>query len=88
MKKGSRKLFEIKSFLTCIEEEECGEKVYYVTMEHHNSSVTRHKITKDDSFEMLVAYAKGIPEIMEGFMEDENFNEVYKITASLGIYCS
>ncbi|MCU5322557.1 hypothetical protein OB976_05805 [Bacillus cereus] len=84
----SRKLFEIKPFLICIEEDKGGEKVYYVMMTHHNSSVTRHKITKDDAFEMLVAYTKGIPEIMEGFMEDENFNEVYKIMASLGIYRS
>lgn len=88
MKKGSRKLFEIKPFLTCIEEDEGGEKVYYVMMEHHNSSVTRHKITKDDAFEMLVAYTKGLPEIMEVFLEDANFSEVYKITASLGIYRS
>ncbi|HDR4421417.1 TPA: hypothetical protein QCP59_002214 [Bacillus cereus] len=88
MKKDSRKLFEIKPFLTCMEETERGEKVYYVMMTHHNSSVTRHKITRDDAFEMLVAYANGIPEIMDLFMEDENFNEVYKITASLGIYRS
>ncbi|MBP3967810.1 hypothetical protein KAF80_01960 [Bacillus sp. WL1] len=86
MKKCSRKLFEIKPFLACIEEDKGGEKVYYVMMTHHNSSVTRHKITKDTAFEMLVAYANGMPEIMDVFMEEDNFSGVYKITASLGIY--